>query len=103
MDQQAVACPADSVRCRPLAEIASVETEAGIKEHLSRQSAALRILAPAAGQRAAFQEHDGANAGAVMGGVALNIENHNLPSYFICRLNYFRMKVILILVNIRAG
>ncbi len=103
MDQQAIERPVNYARCDLLAEIASGETEAGIKKYLPRLGAALRVLAPATGQRTAFQEDDGANAGAVVGRVALNIENHNLPSCFICRLNYFRMKVILTRVNILAG
>ena len=63
-------------RCRLLAQVAAVQAQTRIKQHVPAAGAAFRVLAPATAQRAAFQEHHGTNSGAVVGRVTLNIEDH---------------------------
>ena len=48
---------------------------AGIQGHLNLHLLGFGIGAPLASQRAAFQEYRGADSGAVMYGIALDIEN----------------------------
>ncbi|MNP06381.1 hypothetical protein D3C76_983610 [compost metagenome] len=76
MDDQSVQRTVDNSRNRLLAQVAAFEAQTRIKQHIPRAGAAFRVLAPAAAERAALQEHHGTNTWAVVGGVTLNIEDH---------------------------
>ncbi|SAZ45189.1 conserved hypothetical protein [Klebsiella quasipneumoniae subsp. similipneumoniae] len=80
VNDQAIEGAGDNRRRRLLAQLAAGKAQARVIQQVFAAGAALRILAPAAAQRAAFQEDDGADPWAVMGGIALDIEDHGLPS-----------------------
>ncbi|MNN64021.1 hypothetical protein D3C81_1794390 [compost metagenome] len=82
MDNQAIQCTLDNPRCRLLTKLTAVETQTRIEQQILRTGTTLGILTPATAQRAAFHKDNGADAGAIVGGIALNIENHKSPLCF---------------------
>ncbi|CSE87068.1 Uncharacterised protein [Shigella sonnei] len=59
------------------AQLAAFQTQSCVIQQILRAGAAFRVLTPAAAQRTAFKKYDRADTGAIMGRVALNIENHS--------------------------
>ena len=80
VNDQAIEGAVDNRRRRLLAQIAAGQAQPRVIQQIFATGAALRVLAPAAAQRAAFQEDDGADPWAVMGGIALDVEDHGLSS-----------------------
>ncbi len=80
INDQAIEGAGDNRRRRLLAQLAAGQAQPRVIQQIFATGAALRVLAPAAAQRAAFQEDDGADPWAVMGGIALDVEDHGLSS-----------------------
>lgn len=82
MDKEAIQRAFDDARGRLDAKLAAFEAQTCIKQQILRARPAFRILTPATAQRASFKEHHGADTGAIVCGIALNIENHKRPHMF---------------------
>lgn len=59
-----------------MAQITVFQTQPCIKQQFGMAGLAFRILAPEAPQRATFEKNNGADTGAIMCGIALDIEYH---------------------------
>ncbi|SBN19686.1 conserved hypothetical protein [Klebsiella variicola] len=80
INDQTIEGTGDNLRRRLLTQIAAGQAQPRVIQQIFAAGAAFRVLAPAAAQRAAFQEDDGTDPWAVMGGIALDVEDHGLSS-----------------------
>ena len=76
MDNQPADDPFNHRRGSFLAQVAAVKTQARVEQEILFPGAAFRILAPSAAELASFHEDNGADARTIVGGIALNVENH---------------------------
>jgi hypothetical protein len=56
--------------------VTACAAQTGIEQNIRAGRATFRVLAPGTSQRTTFEKHHSADAGAVMRGITLHIENH---------------------------
>ncbi|MNI72265.1 hypothetical protein D3C73_1281970 [compost metagenome] len=82
MNKQAVEGALNDVRRSLNTQVTALQTQTRVIQQILRTGTTLWVLAPATTQRASLKEDYRADTGTIVGGIALDIENHKRPLFF---------------------